>query len=59
MNANEPRELTIRDGMQGTEWAFRIPSTDAARDAPASSWRRLSIRVRTLRLAAMGRTDLA
>jgi hypothetical protein len=48
-----------RDGMQGTELALRIPLTDAARDASVLSWRRFSLRVRTLRLAAVGLTDPA
>jgi hypothetical protein len=57
--ANEPNFWTIRDGMQGMELALRTPLTDTARDALVSSWRRLSLRVRTLRLAAMGLTDAA
>jgi hypothetical protein len=58
-NVNEPHFFTIRDGMQGMELALRTPLTDAARDALVSSWRRLSLRVRTLRLSAMGLTDAA
>jgi hypothetical protein len=58
-NVKEPNFLMIRDGMQGMELALRTPLTDAARDALVSSWRRLSLRVRTLRLAAMGLTDAA
>jgi hypothetical protein len=34
------------------EVAFRTPLTDAAEDALVSSWRRLSLRVRTLRLVS-------
>jgi hypothetical protein len=48
-NTNEPHFLTFRDGMQGMELALRTPLTDAARDALVSSWRRLSLRFRTLR----------
>jgi hypothetical protein len=58
-NVNEPHFFTIRDGMQGMELALRTPLTNAARDALVSSWRQLSLRVRTLRLAAMGLTDAA
>jgi hypothetical protein len=43
--------------MQGMELALRTPLTDAVRNALVSSWRRLSLHVRTLRLAAMGLTD--
>jgi hypothetical protein len=51
------RFLTIRDGMQGMELALRTPLTDAARDALVSSWRRLSLRVRTLRLVSFPLTN--
>jgi hypothetical protein len=51
--ANEPHFLTIRNGMQGMELALRTPLMDAARDALVSSWRRLSLCVRTLRLTAI------
>jgi hypothetical protein len=43
--------------MQGMELALRTPLTDAVRNALVSSWRRLSLHVQTLRLAAMGLTD--
>jgi hypothetical protein len=59
MSSRCPHFFTIRDGMQGMELALRTPLIDAARDALVSSWRRLSLRVRTLRLAVMGLTDAA
>jgi hypothetical protein len=52
-----PHFFTIRDGMQGMELALRTPLTEAARNALVSSWRRLLLRVRTLRLAARGLMD--
>jgi hypothetical protein len=39
------------------ELALRTPLADAVRNVLVSSWRRLSLHVRTLRLAAMGLTD--
>jgi hypothetical protein len=59
MSSRCPLFFRIRDGMQGMELAPRTPLTDAARNAMVSSWWRLSLRVRTLRPAAMGLTDAA
>jgi hypothetical protein len=59
MPSRRPLFFTICDGMQGMELAPRTPLTDAARNALVSSWRRLSLRVRTLQPVVRGLTDAA